>query len=179
MSQCRDSISALVGACLSSRRDFIRFALAGSSLPFMRSQGLGSSLANDRTRWYRDAKFGMFIHWEPYSLANVEASWPIMTPTPAGISEAEYRELLRPQDSNIWCSRLNITMAFACSTLPTQTTRSRILLTERMSLGNWRTLVVKGTCYLGFTTHRPICTTRLFVTPRNWRKKIGTGACPA
>src|SRR6266581_811223 len=95
MSQCRDSISALVGACLSSRRDFIRFALAGSSLPFMRSQGLGSSLANDRTRWYRDAKFGMFIHWGPYSLASVEASWPIMTPTPAGISEAEYRELPR------------------------------------------------------------------------------------
>src|SRR5438094_8838038 len=95
MSNCRDSISALVGACLSSRRDFIRFALAGSSLPFMRSQGLGSSLANDRARWYRDAKFGMFIHWEPYSLASVEASWPIMTPMPGGISEAEYRQLPR------------------------------------------------------------------------------------
>ena len=61
----------------------------------MRSLGLGSSLANDRTRWYRDAKFGMFIHWGPYSLASVEASWPIMTPTPGGISEAEYRELPR------------------------------------------------------------------------------------
>ncbi len=95
MSKGRDSISALVGACLSSRRDFIRFALAGSSLPLMRSQALGSSLANHRTRWYRDARFGMFIHWGPYSLASVEASWPIMTPTPAGISEAEYRELPR------------------------------------------------------------------------------------
>src|SRR6202158_4527420 len=95
-SRCRDSISALVSACCSSRRDFIRLtALAGSSLPFMRSLGLGSSLAHDRTRWYRDAKFGMFIHWGPYSLASVEASWPIMTPTPAGISEAEYRELPR------------------------------------------------------------------------------------
>jgi len=52
-------------------------------------------LANDRTRWYRDAKFGMFIHWGSYSLASVEASWPIMTPTPGGISEAEYRELPR------------------------------------------------------------------------------------
>jgi len=29
----------------------------------MPSLGLGSGLANDRTRWYRDAKFGMFIHW--------------------------------------------------------------------------------------------------------------------
>ncbi len=32
----------------------------------------------DRTAWYRDAKFGMFIHWGPYSQASVEASWPIM-----------------------------------------------------------------------------------------------------
>jgi alpha-L-fucosidase len=35
----------------------------------------------------------MFIHWGPYSLASVEASWPIMRPTPSGITEAEYREL--------------------------------------------------------------------------------------
>jgi alpha-L-fucosidase len=91
--RCRDSISALVSACLSSRRDFIRLSLAGSSLPFMRGLALGSILANDRTRWYLDAKFGMFIHWGPYSLASVEASWPIMTPTPGGISEADYREL--------------------------------------------------------------------------------------
>ena len=137
-SRCRDSMSALVSACSPSRRGFIRLALAGSSLPFMPSLGLGSGLANDRTRWYRDAKFGMFIHWGPYSLASeasVEASWPIITPTPAGISEAEYRELPRrfdpskfdrmlslillgPQDRNTWCSRRNTTMVFACSTLP-------------------------------------------------------------
>ena len=35
----------------------------------------------------------MFIHWGPYSLASVEASWPIMRPGKWGISEAEYREL--------------------------------------------------------------------------------------
>jgi alpha-L-fucosidase len=91
--RCRDSMSALVSAYSASRRDFIRLALAASSFPFMRNPGLGASLANDRTRWYRDAKFGMFIHWGPYSLASVEASWPIMTPTPGGISEADYREL--------------------------------------------------------------------------------------
>jgi alpha-L-fucosidase len=34
----------------------------------------------DRTEWYREAKFGMFIHWGPYSLASVEPSWPIMRP---------------------------------------------------------------------------------------------------
>ena len=45
------------------------------------------------TAWYRNAKFGMFIHWGPYSLASIEASWPIMTPNPGGITEAEYLEL--------------------------------------------------------------------------------------
>ena len=39
------------------------------------------SLDDQRTAWYREAKFGMFIHWGPYSLASVEASWPIMRPS--------------------------------------------------------------------------------------------------
>jgi alpha-L-fucosidase len=74
------------------RRDFIKLALAASSLSF--APGLGLAFGEeDRTSWYRDAKFGMFIHWGPYSLASVEASWPIMKPTAGGITEAEYREL--------------------------------------------------------------------------------------
>lgn len=49
---------------------------------------------DQRTLWYRDAKFGMFIHWGPYSLASVEASWPIMRPSKEfPISEMEYRAL--------------------------------------------------------------------------------------
>ena len=47
----------------------------------------------ERLRRFNEAKFGMFIHWGPYSQASVEASWPIMTPHPGGISEAEYRKL--------------------------------------------------------------------------------------
>ncbi len=35
----------------------------------------------------------MFIHWGPYSVASVEASWPIMQPGHWGITEAEYRAL--------------------------------------------------------------------------------------
>lgn len=50
-------------------------------------------MEDERTAWYRQAKFGMFIHWGPYSLASVEASWPIMVPKPGGITEAEYRAL--------------------------------------------------------------------------------------
>lgn len=48
-----------------------------------------------RTAWFRDAKFGMFIHWGPYSLASVEASWPIMTPEKNGISQEEYVNLYK------------------------------------------------------------------------------------
>lgn len=48
----------------------------------------------DRAKWYREAKFGMCIHWGPYSLASVEASWPIMVPDPKwSITETEYRAL--------------------------------------------------------------------------------------
>jgi alpha-L-fucosidase len=44
---------------------------------------------------YNEWKFGMFIHWGPYSLASVEASWPIMRPDNRWhpITEAEYRAL--------------------------------------------------------------------------------------
>lgn len=76
------------------RRDFLRLALATACVPLFPSFALTSSLQGDeRTAWYRAAKFGMFVHWGPYSLASVEASWPIMVPKPGGITEAEYREL--------------------------------------------------------------------------------------
>jgi len=52
-----------------------------------------------RTRWYRDAKLGMFIHWGAYSVAGVEASWSIMKPEwfphSRPITEKEYVELPR------------------------------------------------------------------------------------
>jgi alpha-L-fucosidase len=51
--------------------------------------------------WYQQAKFGLFIHWGAYSVAGVEASWPIMAPdlsevifgTSKRISQAEYLSL--------------------------------------------------------------------------------------
>ena len=76
-----------------NRRQFIQSGLAASSFSLLPNFGFASSYVCDRTAWYRDAKFGMFIHWGPYSLASVEASWPIMRPTPGGISEADYRAL--------------------------------------------------------------------------------------
>ena len=75
-----------------ARRQILAAALA---LPCRTAcQGLEDA----RTAWFREAKFGMFIHWGPYSLASVEASWPIMTPTRkqfGSIAEDEYRALPR------------------------------------------------------------------------------------
>ena len=54
-----------------------------------------------RLSWYLEAKFGLFVHWGAYSVAGVEASWPIMAPDLAEvvfrsttrITEAEYTAL--------------------------------------------------------------------------------------
>jgi alpha-L-fucosidase len=54
-----------------------------------------------RLAWYQEAKFGLFIHWGAYSVAGVEASWPIMAPvlsaamfgTQKTITEKEYIQL--------------------------------------------------------------------------------------
>jgi alpha-L-fucosidase len=46
--------------------------------------------------WWRDAKFGMFIHWGPCSLASVEISWPIMVPESKwNITQQEYVNLYK------------------------------------------------------------------------------------
>src|SRR6266700_2006273 len=73
-----------------NRREILRLALAGASLPFFPTGMWAEAIAYDRTSWYRNAKFGMFIHWGPYSQASVEASWPIMVPKAGGITEATY-----------------------------------------------------------------------------------------
>lgn len=65
-----------------------------------------TAAAEARLAWFQEAKFGLFIHWGPYSVAGVEASWPMMAPdasailypTSPPIGEAEYRSL--PQRFN-------------------------------------------------------------------------------
>src|SRR5438552_2429895 len=84
-----------MSAYFRNRRQFLKLALAGSSLPLLSRFGLAEAISAERTAWYRNAKFGMFIHWGPYSQASVEASWPIMRPQPGGITEAQYRALPR------------------------------------------------------------------------------------
>ncbi len=80
-----------------TRRGFLA-GVAASSLPFARSlDAISVAPEEERIRWQRQAKFGMFVHWGPYSVAGVEASWPIIHPGPE-ITEAEYRAL--PQRFN-------------------------------------------------------------------------------
>ena len=78
---------------VNGRREFLKAAVAASVLPLTAVARAAEETEEQRTAWYRRAKFGMFIHWGPYSLASVEASWPIMRPAPGGITEAEYRAL--------------------------------------------------------------------------------------
>ncbi len=74
----------------------LRFMTAFLMLSFVCSAADPSQA--ERLRRFNDAKFGMFIHWGPYSLASVEASWPIMSGSGKQISEADYRAL--PQRFN-------------------------------------------------------------------------------
>lgn len=54
------------------------------------------AMHDDRLDWWQAARFGLFVHWGPYSVAGVEASWPIMVPALASlvpqpsIREADY-----------------------------------------------------------------------------------------
>src|SRR5690348_1650479 len=92
---CADYRVSNMSAYIWDRRRFLKLALAGSCLSMLPRLGWPEAISCDRTTWYRNAKFGMFIHWGPYSQASVEASWPIMRPRPGGITEAEYRALPR------------------------------------------------------------------------------------
>jgi alpha-L-fucosidase len=89
---------------VSDRRQFIKLAAASSCAPFLSHSAWAAMMETEaeRTRWYRDAKFGMFIHWGPYSLASVEASWPIMRPKPGGITQAEYEALPQRFDPTLF-----------------------------------------------------------------------------
>jgi alpha-L-fucosidase len=75
------------------RREFLKLGAAACTLPLLKTFAGSLIFSDERTAWYRDGKFGMFIHWGPYSLASVEASWPIMVPKPGGIPQSEYVDL--------------------------------------------------------------------------------------
>src|SRR5258708_17802836 len=62
-----------------SRRIFLaRLGAVALALQARSFHALGS-MAN-RLAWQREAKFGMFIHWGPYSVAGRGAFWPVHAP---------------------------------------------------------------------------------------------------
>ncbi len=70
-------------------------ALAAAGLGPLRARPAAAASAH--LAWWSAARYGLFVHWGPYSLAGVEASWPIMEPglvAPLGtrhaIAEADY-----------------------------------------------------------------------------------------
>src|SRR6266481_5694937 len=81
----RSPVIESIGSCcllrepkmLQSRRLFLESLGAAALAVQVRSFPALSSMV-DRLAWQRDAKFGMFVHWGPYSVAGVEASWPVM-----------------------------------------------------------------------------------------------------
>ncbi len=78
-----------------SRRNVLRMLSAASIAPAVFGSPSAGVFDDSRTAWYRAAKFGMFIHWGPYSQASVEASWPIMTPKAGEIPESTYVALAK------------------------------------------------------------------------------------
>jgi len=94
-----------------NRRDFLRAAAAATvagRMPMLRAL----NGAADRMSWFHEAKFGMFIHWGPYSVAGIEASWPIMRPT-AEITESEYRALPARFNPTLFDPKAWVTLARA------------------------------------------------------------------
>lgn len=62
------------------RRRFLTAAISASAASLLMRTPLNAMSRgnNMRMRNFRQRKFGMFVHWGPYSQASVEASWPIM-----------------------------------------------------------------------------------------------------
>jgi len=65
--------------------------------PAVRAQGPAPT--DPHMQWWRDARFGMFIHWGPASVKGVEISWGRKPnpfgPNPGGMPAAEYDELYK------------------------------------------------------------------------------------
>jgi alpha-L-fucosidase len=78
------------------RRRVLIGAVAAGIITLVPVAATGTGELDPRIAAFRQRKFGMFVHWGPYSQASVEASWPIMEPTPKWpISEKNYVELAR------------------------------------------------------------------------------------
>ncbi len=74
----RDLLMALSTVAVGSAASATSGSLGGAST--LLGYGEPARMTADRFDWFDRAKLGLFVHWGPYSLAGVEASWPIMVP---------------------------------------------------------------------------------------------------
>jgi alpha-L-fucosidase len=51
------------------------------------------STNHPEAKWFNGAAFGIFIHWGPYSLRGIEASWPLQPHSPQHTDTASYEAL--------------------------------------------------------------------------------------
>ena len=51
-------------------------------LMIIKAFGAGDDSDQNRMKWWRDARFGMFIHWDMSSVAGTEISWSRLGPKP-------------------------------------------------------------------------------------------------
>jgi alpha-L-fucosidase len=76
------------------RRALLAGLVATGAVPAWFQHARASALSPRLAAW-QQAKFGLFIHWGPYSQASVEASWPLIDQNRWKISEREYVALAR------------------------------------------------------------------------------------
>ena len=63
--------------------------------------------AHPEAQWFPDARLGLFLHWGPYALRGIEASWPLQPHSSQHLSDTEYESLAQefhPEryDPNEW-----------------------------------------------------------------------------
>ncbi|MCJ8012215.1 alpha-L-fucosidase [Paenibacillus sp. KQZ6P-2] len=46
-----------------------------------------------QAQWFDEARFGVFIHWGPYALREIEASWPLMPHSSQHLDVETYESL--------------------------------------------------------------------------------------
>lgn len=86
------------GGPLADRRQILLGAAASGILTIAPGTWAATQAGepDPRIAAFHQRKFGMFVHWGPYSQASVEASWPIMQPSAKWpISEPTYVGLAR------------------------------------------------------------------------------------
>jgi len=91
------AFSSKLGAAASGAQDISAAQAAASAWSEVNGMDRQRSrLWQQRMDWWLDAKFGMFIHWDPSSVASVEISWPMMRPSPKwNITQEEYENLYK------------------------------------------------------------------------------------